>query len=102
MWEFPSPLLPAPSSLCQKQKPAQESKLTESKDSLLINDSDIIDVVSVQMDIFNRSVFCSTQQTADYDEMVKLMTRATARLNLNWSGSKRETVEGHLDEWYLR
>lgn len=70
---------------------------TESEDSLLVCDSDIIDVVSGEMDIFDRAVSCSMQQTTEYDELVKLMTCARARLSLNFSGSMQDTAEGHLD-----
>lgn len=60
----------------------------ESEDSFLICDSDIIDVISVETDLFNRSVSCSMQQTTEYNELVKLMTM-------------RDTAKGHLDERYL-
>lgn len=61
----------------------------ESEDSLLVCDSGIINVVSVEMDSFNRSVSRSMQQTAEYDDMiVKLLTNC-------------DTAKGCLDELYL-
>lgn len=42
------------------------------------------------------------KQNAENDELVELMTRATARLSLEWTGLKRETASSRLDEQYLR
>lgn len=68
---------------------------------MLASDSDEIDVLSVEMDISKRSVSCFTQQSTEYDKLLGPMTHATARLSLNWSGSKHETADGSLDDRYL-
>ncbi|ROJ70169.1 hypothetical protein DPX16_13890 [Anabarilius grahami] len=49
-----------------------------------------------------KSVSCSMKQNAEYDELVELMTRATAKLSLEWSGLKHETASSRLNERYLR